>query len=167
MTDSEEAAFVDHLAAQPEDETARLAYADWLDEHERPEEAARQRKMAPGHRALARHGREPFFNEYDRPFVTDGAPLTPEQHARREQARQRYEWWRWGASVGAPYARSRMPEDWFGAVESPYYYRNQGGMQSKDYITRGEAVDAAALAFADLPPARQAELLAAPPEELT
>jgi uncharacterized protein (TIGR02996 family) len=40
---SEEAAFHAQMAADPSDDTTRLVYADWLDEHDRPEQAARLR----------------------------------------------------------------------------------------------------------------------------
>ncbi len=40
---AEESAFVAAVAAAPEDHGLRCVYADWLDEHDRPEEAARQR----------------------------------------------------------------------------------------------------------------------------
>lgn len=37
---SDEAAFLETLKANPADDTARLVYADWLDEHEQPQKAA-------------------------------------------------------------------------------------------------------------------------------
>jgi uncharacterized protein (TIGR02996 family) len=43
---SDEAGFVAFLEANPNDTTARAAYADWLDEHNRPLEAAEQRDAA-------------------------------------------------------------------------------------------------------------------------
>jgi uncharacterized protein (TIGR02996 family) len=42
MTD--EQAFLNKIAENPLDEGPRGAFADWLDEHDRPEEADRQRK---------------------------------------------------------------------------------------------------------------------------
>lgn len=44
MTD--EAAFLDAIEAQPQDLTARLVYADWLDEHDRPLDGALERVLA-------------------------------------------------------------------------------------------------------------------------
>lgn len=46
---SEESAFLEALAHNPAGDTARLVYADWLEEHERPVDAALQRVLAcPG-----------------------------------------------------------------------------------------------------------------------
>lgn len=44
---NQQQAFIDHLNKQPDDTTARLVYADWLDEHDMPEEAWRMRQW-PG-----------------------------------------------------------------------------------------------------------------------
>ena len=43
---SDEAGFVTYLKANPDDATAHAAFADWLDEHGRPVEAAVQRDAA-------------------------------------------------------------------------------------------------------------------------
>jgi len=43
---ADEAGFVAYLKAKPNDSTAHAAYADWLDEHGRPLEAAEQRDAA-------------------------------------------------------------------------------------------------------------------------
>ena len=43
---SDEAGFVAYLEANPNDATAHAAFADWLDEHGRPIEAAEQRAAA-------------------------------------------------------------------------------------------------------------------------
>jgi uncharacterized protein (TIGR02996 family) len=43
---SEEAAFLEALRANPADDTTRLVYADWLDEHDRPREAEYLRATA-------------------------------------------------------------------------------------------------------------------------
>ncbi len=42
----DEAGFLVAIQKQPDDRTARVAYADWLDEHDRPYEAAVQRDKA-------------------------------------------------------------------------------------------------------------------------
>lgn len=36
--------FLEAIAARPDDQTLRSIYADWLDEHDMPEEATRQRR---------------------------------------------------------------------------------------------------------------------------
>lgn len=43
---SEEAAFLSALKANPADDTARLVYADWLDEHDQPQKAEYLRLVA-------------------------------------------------------------------------------------------------------------------------
>jgi uncharacterized protein (TIGR02996 family) len=43
---ADEAGFIASIEADPNDTTARAAYADWLDEHDRPIEAAEQRDAA-------------------------------------------------------------------------------------------------------------------------
>lgn len=58
---SEELEFRKQIHDRPNDETVRLVFADWLDEHDRPDEAARQRKRADvfrGVRGLAAAVRE-------------------------------------------------------------------------------------------------------------
>lgn len=42
----DEQAFLDAIAADPEDQAVRLVFADWLDEAGRPEDAARHREWA-------------------------------------------------------------------------------------------------------------------------
>ena len=46
MPDAEERGFLAALKQDPKDETSRLAYADWLEEHDRPYEAMLQRVKA-------------------------------------------------------------------------------------------------------------------------
>jgi uncharacterized protein (TIGR02996 family) len=64
-----------------------------------------------------------------------------------------------------PYDRSNLPEDWFCLLEG-YDVRTARCRESagnwRDFATRRAAEDAAALAFARLPPERRAELLAGP-----
>lgn len=43
---SDEAAFLEALTANPADDTARLVYADWLDEHDQPQKAEYLRAVA-------------------------------------------------------------------------------------------------------------------------
>jgi uncharacterized protein (TIGR02996 family) len=46
MPDAEERGFLAALKQDPKDEASRLAYADWLEEHDRPYEAMLQRVKA-------------------------------------------------------------------------------------------------------------------------
>jgi uncharacterized protein (TIGR02996 family) len=56
--------------------------------------------------------------------------------------------------------RSYLPMDWFAELPPTFRYDDGAGVHSEDFWTRREAEDAAALAFAKLPAARRAELLA-------
>lgn len=44
--------FEKRIAATPEDEALRLIFADWLEEHDQPEEAKRQREYIPSRKWL-------------------------------------------------------------------------------------------------------------------
>jgi uncharacterized protein (TIGR02996 family) len=55
---SDEAAFLDALAANPADDTARLVYADWLDEHGEPAKAEYLRLVVALARAETDYARE-------------------------------------------------------------------------------------------------------------
>jgi uncharacterized protein (TIGR02996 family) len=50
--------FLKFLAANEDDTTTRLVYADWLDEHGEHEEADRQRKWPAAKEWLVRYGKE-------------------------------------------------------------------------------------------------------------
>ncbi len=50
----EQEAFVAQLRDNPEDHATRLVYADWLDDHDQPEEADRMRKWRSAREWLAR-----------------------------------------------------------------------------------------------------------------
>lgn len=148
---SDEAEFLRQLEATPGDETLRLVYADWLQDHGRGDEAARQRKMAPGYRALVQLQLEPWHD-------TDNGPWTLESEATEC-------WCWWGSTPDCALNQYRLPDDWFIAVKghvSLYLAIDVGGgeTRSKDFLTLKSAMDAAALAFAELPEAVRDELLA-------
>lgn len=121
-------AFTERLAAHPGDEAARIAYANWLDEHGRTEEAAQQRRTAPGHRVLAVMGKEPWSS------------MGPG--------------FEWHEALGAN-KPCDLPDDWFRLLGW-----GEDGVPWAVYATRDAALAAAALAFANLPLERQAELRA-------
>lgn len=142
---TEEAALLAAVATSPGDETARLVYADWLQEQGRDADAARQRLMAPGYRALAAlgvtahcagpTGDEPrvwVLGSLDNPGARNGA-------------------WR------EPNARALLPHDWFELVLRVHEFDSEWWVYR---ATRRALMDAAALAFVHLPPERQTELLA-------
>lgn len=148
----EEAGFLKRLAAEPWDETCRVIYADWLDEQGRPEEAEKQRKSAPGYRALhvqkitpvlgGRHFGDPgFCSARAAEFHRSG--LTSSERATYEEARA-----------------AALPDDWWVALDVL--------LGDKNSVPRGfwccqkkteDIVALAALAFSHLPVDRQRELL--------
>ena len=122
----------------PEDRQCRLVFADFLDERDDP--------RAEGYRAIAALPKPncKTTNGDKVPFI-------------------------WMADSyripGSLYAG--LPGDWFGQLEGVSRYhdgsRAPAGYRWKNYDTRGDAENAAAFAFAKLPPERRAELLATEP----
>lgn len=139
---SEEDAFRAALAERPDDETARLVYADWLDERDRHEEAARHRG---GYRALVKLRRQPRDIDYYR----DGGSHTMHCFSNK-------------SSVGMQHPNDLcgLPSDWFSRMKPPADLHQNAPDCWRDYRTAEEAWEAAAMAFAELPPERRAELLA-------
>lgn len=142
---NEEAAFLKVLADTPEDETARGAYADWLDEQSRGEEAAKQRLMAPGYRAIVQMKLVP-----DRQYVPNGNCAYVASIVDR--------------SKDSDIADSCfLPDDWFNQIKHrarkfdlfPYH-----GICTD--MPEAELFQEIAIAFSFLPAERQAELLALP-----
>ena len=129
MTTEEE--YQRHLDTQPSDWEARMQFADWLDASRDP--------RGPGYRALGVQKRRP--HESDR----EGA------------------WW-WTCTSPDPndiVLSNDLWEDWFlllpaGEGDDIFWPLRtvNGGIR-----TRRECEDAAAIAFTELPPERQVELL--------
>jgi uncharacterized protein (TIGR02996 family) len=143
---NDEAAFLSHLAAHPEDETARGAYADWLDEHDRGEEAAKQRLMGPGYRAQA---------------VRNFSPSMYAKGKRTESICSKVMFHVW-MGFASEFENDEIPEDWYSLINVSYKSKYW-----KAWREMAAATDAVALAFAKLPPERQAELLAYQPTGAT
>jgi uncharacterized protein (TIGR02996 family) len=126
------------LDADPHDWQTRLVFADWLQDRNDP--------RAEGYRALA-VGR-------NRTDTTTNHGVTVAFH-----------WWSrdWVLGKYPNYEHTwvpvSLPTDWFVLINKG----TRNGPHRRDYTTRRGAEDAAALAFAKLPPARRAEILAAPP----
>lgn len=140
----QEAAFKERLAAAPEDETARLVYADWLEENDRSEEAAKQRLMAPGYRAWVQTGRKVCEESHHPELCAWVARASNKEFERR----QKY----------------YIPSDWFDAIELRGKYLDYCPHHSvRTDVSTPELLDAVALAFSKLPAERQAELLAVVP----
>jgi len=124
------------IDAQPDDWNARLVLADWLDEHDDP--------RATGYRALAQLRLCPFVDDVFFWWTTISADCCP--------------------AGGVRGSGCTLPNDWFALVElSPSSEQFKPLGAPGVTASRREVEDAAALAFAKLPPQRQAELLAAAP----
>src|SRR5262249_37786270 len=74
-----------------------------------------------------------------------------------------WHWWRRGDDGRAyPSERVSLPADWYDQFPAGKYLSTVNTATRRDFPTRREAEDAAAVAFAQLPAARRAELLALP-----
>jgi uncharacterized protein (TIGR02996 family) len=127
--------FQRRLDANPKDWQARLAFADWLDAQDDP--------RGPGYRTLAVQRRYPL-----------------QGHNKEAEA-----WWWHCSQTGDTEFHNQLPPDWFkllppeeGSQMFWPVFTEKGGIKSR----RG-CENALALAFAQLPAERQAELLAGPP----
>jgi uncharacterized protein (TIGR02996 family) len=125
------------LDANPRDWHTRLVFADWLQDRSDP--------RAAGFRAIALNKRYPLSAR--------AAGLGTDGH-----------WWHRGA-LGEGATHNNVPDDWFallppGAGNGTFWpvYRHD----EDNLLPRRDCESALALAFADLPPERQAELLSAP-----
>lgn len=129
---NDEDAFQAALDADPSDRTTRLVFADWLQE--------RGDERAEGYRALAALRLAPVALKMGS-GVWIGKTVWffgPAGHGARSFPR-----------------RATLPAAWFENVE-----KTEGGDQHwRRFLTRRQAEDAAAVAFAKLPPERRAELL--------
>lgn len=128
------------LDANPEDWQTRLVFADWLQERGDP--------RAEGYRALGVSRRRPYVGGFDN----------------TETGRWLGAGW-FGCEGKLAEDAYTLPEDWFRAIKGfgkdlMYRPRYVGKFKTPN---RRTIEDAAALAFARLPAARRAELLAAPP----
>jgi uncharacterized protein (TIGR02996 family) len=128
MTTEED--FQNHLDAHPNDHTARMVFADFLDDAGDP--------RAAGYRALGKLGRVP---------------------GTREHLPGQFLWCRFNFRTNPGWTQMSMgehlPYDWYSHLPPP---TNQG-VQITQHPSRREAEDAAAHAFSKLPPERQSELL--------
>jgi uncharacterized protein (TIGR02996 family) len=137
MTTEEE--FQRLLDDDPENWAARVMFADWLDD--------RGDLRGPGYRALAAQRRSPLQGYHE----GTGAKT----------------WWWFCPPVETELAvHNHLPSDWFallpvGEGNQSFWplHTEEGGV-----MTRRECEGAAALAFAQLPAKRRAELLAGQPE---
>lgn len=122
------------LDANPNDHATRLIFADWLQERADP--------RAAGYRALGINGFRPVIPTWDQFWSLPGW-----QTADQPLFRMGVEVLDFGT----------LPNDWFVAIPK---LKGQGaGAQWRTRPSRREAEDAAALAFVQLPPRRQVQLL--------
>lgn len=134
---ADESDFQAALDANPEDHTTRLVFADWLEE--------RGDSRAEGYRALGvlgRHG----CNAVSHAHVVTWKPEMETCWFSEERI---------GFAGGA--LVPRLPHDWFELLGRTQQVSD--GAWTTEYDSRRAAEDAAALAFAKLPPERRAELL--------
>src|SRR5262249_51212513 len=132
---NEEEAFQAALDANPSDHVTRLVFADWLDEQGDP--------RGPGYRALGQARLYPQHSPDYTPWNYNG------EDWRERRSAGAWSWWRTadGSKEGHPLARSVLDNEWFEGLKTPYnYIWGVGVEQSKDYFTRREADDDAALA---------------------
>ena len=74
----EEKAFIASCEANPVDEAPRLVFADWLDEHDRPEDAQRQRQWVAAYRFLmpfVRGGEHDYDEKTYKPIPPKDVPF--------------------------------------------------------------------------------------------
>jgi uncharacterized protein (TIGR02996 family) len=128
--------FQQALDASPEDHQTRLVFADWLQERCDP--------RAEGYRAMG---------------LGRAYPISVRMAVPPWRSKTAWIYGVVGNSIGARQRHCLLSVDWFKLIE-----RGQGcGETWRRRLKRREAEDAAALAFAELPPERRAELLAATP----
>lgn len=147
--------FQAQLDANPDDWQTRLVFADWLDERGDP--------RAGGYRALGFHRWRPY-RVADEASVRGGYRLLDEYPhmagwgVRAEETSTYHE--------RPVYAPAILPRDWFDAILCPRFQSaverdpNEFTQFWRYDFTRRLAEDAAAVAFAGLPPGRRADLLA-------
>lgn len=139
---NDEDAFQAALDADPADHFLREVFADWLGD--------RDDERAEGYRAL---GRLRLRSIYHADCQAGLRPTNPFGC---------WELWSERAVDDGDIGQSQFPDDWLFRVEGGFRYMTDDKRlpMSVDFLTRREAEDAAARAFAALPAARRAELLA-------
>jgi uncharacterized protein (TIGR02996 family) len=129
------------LDAAHDDHTTRMVFADWLEEQGDP--------RAEGYRALGKLQIQPHKTDWT------GMETHPQRNSNI------YVYGTGGAMIDAQH---KLPDDWAALIpykisENDPDYHGRIAHWRENYLTRKEAEDAAALAFAQLPPERKEELL--------
>lgn len=125
------------LDANPRDWHTRLVFADWLQDRGDP--------RAAGLRAIALNKRYPL-SARAAGLGTDGC------------------WWHRG-DLASPGQHNNIPDDWFGRLPPAISNGSFWPVLTRDdssLLSRRECESSLALAFSELPPERQNELLSAP-----
>jgi uncharacterized protein (TIGR02996 family) len=138
---NDEDAFQKWLDRHPDDHTCRLVFADWLEERDDP--------RAEGYRALGRLRLHSLYHACQ-------AGLEP------TNPWGCWELWSDSACDDGTMSHSLFPDDWLAMVRGGFHYlphHEDDAPLSVDFLTRSEADDAIARAFAGLPAERRAELL--------
>ena len=126
------------LDANPKDWQTRLVYADWLQERGDP--------RAEGYRALGVLRKRPSERGADDWFIgSENAPI-------------------YGPGRRQTHLHAQLPPDWWSLVRGGEAWSPGKSTNTwRFFSSRRAAEDAQALAFAELPPERRAELLSAKP----
>lgn len=134
------------LDKSPADHSARLVFADWLDDRDDP--------RAEGYRAIARHGLV-LCDRYTRP---DKVEYLPDRGSRVFCAVESP-----AVSDTLPADEYTIPEDWYKETVAVALELKQPRKEESGgcvlFANRTEAENVVALAFARLPAERRAELL--------
>jgi len=128
------------LDANPKDWQTRLVFADWRQE--------RGDERADGYRALGQLRKRPSARGEDDWFIgSEGAP-------------------RYGPGRDESHLHAQLPPDWWALVRGGEAWSpGKSSNAWRFFPSRRAAEDAEARGFAQLPPDRRAELLAATPAE--
>lgn len=138
MIDSEEESFQKRIEENPDDDTTRLVFADWLQERDDP--------RAEGYRVMVFRKMCADWDEdmYPGANSVNGPPGC-------------WQWWRYEARGDDIPPGSRVPAKWLRQLRGGFPFGKKPS--SVDYLTRREADDALAEAFSRLTEAERDEIL--------
>jgi uncharacterized protein (TIGR02996 family) len=142
------------IDANPEDWQTLIVFSDWLRDRDDP--------RADGYAALARHRKSPLpqiVTEVDK----EGRTAVWFSWVKVGMSRPLYQ--RGHATTAEEREPDALPPDWYDTVKEFNQHPDLPPFVQVFFLTRAEALDAAARGFAELPAERRAELLTGPVEE--